>query len=327
LKDEFYISLIGEAFDGYTEAVINDQTVYIKHISIRDQRYLHKYYQKYKEIALSKGVESEEERLAYVIEEGLWDEADDRKIAALEFEIKNLKSSIKSLFLPSQREAMTETIAEREAEAEDLRVSRKEVMGKTAEDYATSRSGDEISRFLLFKNSDLTEHFYTEKEFAELETWEIIKINSLQTEIHKRLTDDTIQEAVLRPFFSMYLSSCEKVAAFYAKPVTALSIYQLKVVLYGNMFFNIFQHTTDVPDDIKENPQKLLAFSDAQRNKDNNRGGIKDDADASMVFGATKDDMKGFEGKDGNTALREEAEKHGGTLDMKQMMRLAGHDV
>ena len=70
MKEEFYISLIGEAFDGYTEAVINDQTVYIKHISIRDQRYLHKYYQKYKEIALSKGVESEEERLAYVIEEG-----------------------------------------------------------------------------------------------------------------------------------------------------------------------------------------------------------------------------------------------------------------
>ena len=70
-----------------------------------------------------------------------------------------------------------------------------------------------------------------------------------------------------------------------------------------------------------------MAFSEAQRNKDNNRGGIKDDADASIVFGATKEDMKGFDGKDGNTVLREEAEKHGGKLDMKQMMRLAGHDV
>tara|TARA_R110002020_G_scaffold22527_4_gene76142 strand:+ start:3537 stop:4520 length:984 start_codon:yes stop_codon:yes gene_type:complete len=327
LKDEFYISLIGEAFDGYTESTLDGRTVYIKHVNIRDQRYLHKYYEKYKQLALSKGLDSEEDRIAYVIKEGLWTETEDAKIASLEFEIKNLKGTIKSLFLPSQREAMAETIAEREAEAEDLRVGRKEVMGKTAEDYATSRSGDEISRFLLFKNNDLTEHFYTEKEFADLETWEIIKINSLQNEIHKRLTDHRIQEAVLRPFFSMYLSSCEKVAAFYAKPVTALSIYQLKVVLYGNMFFNIFQHTTDVPDDIKENPQKLLAFSDAQRNKDTNRGGIKDDADASMVFGATKQDMKGFETKDGNSSLVEEAKKHGGKLNMEQMMRLAGHDV
>ncbi|MCP4923036.1 MAG: hypothetical protein GY915_03270, partial [bacterium] len=140
MKDEFYISLIGEAFDGYTEAVINDQTVYIKHINIRDQRYLHKYYTKYKELALSKGVDAEEDRIAYVIEEGLWSEEDDHRIATLEFEIKNLRATIKSLFLPSQREAMEETIKERQAEVDDLRATRQEVVGKTAEDYATSRS-------------------------------------------------------------------------------------------------------------------------------------------------------------------------------------------
>ena len=82
MKDEFYISLIGEAFDGYTEAVIDNQIVYIKHISIRDQRYLHKYYQKYKDVALSKGVESEKDRLAYVTKEGLWSEEDDSKLPA-----------------------------------------------------------------------------------------------------------------------------------------------------------------------------------------------------------------------------------------------------
>ena len=44
MKEEFYISLIGEAFDGYTEATINDKDVFVKHMNIRDQRYLHKYY-------------------------------------------------------------------------------------------------------------------------------------------------------------------------------------------------------------------------------------------------------------------------------------------
>jgi hypothetical protein len=46
-----------------------------------------------------------------------------------------------------------------------------------------------------------------------------------------------------------------------------------------------------------------------------------------MVFGATKDDMKTFKTPVGNKQLAEEAEKHGGQLNMEQMMRLAGHDV
>ncbi len=54
---------------------------------------------------------------------------------------------------------------------------------------------------------------------------------------------------------------------------------------------------------------------------------FRDDADGSAVFGATKDDMKTLTNKSGTVSLSEEAKKHGGRLDMKQMMRLAGHDV
>ena len=96
------------------------------------------------------------------------------------------------------------------------------------------------------------------------------------------------------------------------------------------MFFNIFQFTDDIPEDIKQDPKKLMSFSEAQRNKSSNKGGIKEDADASAVFGATKEDMKQIreEQKAGKAvSLTEEAKKHGGKLNMEQMMRLAGHDV
>ena len=76
-----------------------------------------------------------------------------------------------------------------------------------------------------------------------------------------------------------------------------------------------------------DDPEKLLSYSESQRNGDKNSGGIKDDADASAVFGATKEDMQNLKAKKGNVSLSEEAEKAGGKLDMKQMMRLAGHDV
>ena len=328
MKEEFYISLVGEAFDGYTEAVLGDKTVYIKHLNIRDQRYLHKYYEKYKNLALDKGLETQDERVAYVLKEEIWTAEDDQKIESLQFEINNLKVTVKNLFLPSQQEDMQKTITERLAELHTLKLKRQEVIGKTAEDYATGRSADEILRFLLFKNKELTEHLYSEEEFGELESWEVAKITELQSSVVERFMDSRIQEAVLKPFFAMYLSLCEDVAGFYQTPLPELTIFQLKVALFGRMFFNMFQFTENIPENIKEDPEKLIAFSEAQRNKDSNKGGLREDSDASVVFGATKTDMESL-GAAGQEApsLAEEAKKHGGKLNMEQLMRLAGHDV
>ena len=329
MKEEFYISLIGEAFDGYTEFEWGNETIYYKHINIRDQRYLHKYYEKYKKIALDKGLETEEDRIAYVLREEIWGQDDDARIHGLEFEVSNLKKSIKNMFLPSQQKATEEAIEEKNKELADLKSKRSEVIGKTAEDYATQRSGDEILRFLLFKNKELTEQLYTEEEFGNLEVWQVAKLVQLQGGVGEKLTDIRIQEAVLRPFFSLYLSICEDVGNFYRKPITELTIYQLRVALFGRMFSNIFQFTDDIPDDIRQDPERLIAYSDSQRNRDESRSksGIREDADVSMVFGATKEDVEYLGADDNQTSLADEAKKHGGKLNMEQMMRLAGHDV
>ena len=324
MKDEFYISLIGEAFDGYTEASLGDDIVYIKHVNIRDQRYLHKYFEKYKDVALKRGLDTEAERIKYVLEEKLWEEKDDMKIVSLEGEIKNLKNTVNQLLLGSQREEYNKIILERAKELYELKKNRSEVIGKTAEDYGTGRSSDELLRFLLFKDKDLKDNLYTEEEFAELEGWEIKQLTDLHLDIQSRLADDKIQKAVLRPFFSMYLSLCEDAYGFYQKPVTELTIYQLRVVLFGRMFFNIFQNTENIPDNIRDDPEKLLAYS--QSKSSGNTGGIRDDADSSVVFGATNQDVKELGGEKA-VSLSEEAKKHGGQLDMTQMMRLAGHDV
>ena len=327
MKEEFYISLVGEAFDGYTKASFEEKPVYIKHVSIRDQRYLHNYYEKYRELAISKGLPSEEYQLEYVRNEGIWEDSDELAIENLKFEIKNLKQTARAVFLQSQKEDFLNQVEEKSNELIALQEKRKEIVGQTAETYAEIRSGDEILRFLLFKNKELTDHLYSEEEFGELESWQILKLSEIYKDVQKRLTDSTIQKAVLRPFFSMYLSLCEDVNGFYGKPITELTIYQLRVVLFGRMFHNIFQYTQDIPDYIKDDPEKLIAYSESQRNDGKNSGGIRDDADASAVFGATKEDMKNLKTKKGNVLLSEEAKKAGGKLDMKQMMRLAGHDV
>jgi hypothetical protein len=328
-SDEFYISLIGEVFDGYSTDFFEGQEVFVKHLNIRDQRYIHNYYEKYKNIALVKGIDSESDMLERLKKDGMWDERDDSKISFLDLEVSNLKKTKDAVFLPSQKETFQKNIDEKTKELYGLKSKRAEVVGVTAESYATSRCGDEMLRFSLFKDNNFNDYLFSEEDFAELEPHQVIKLGGIVNNSAERLGEENIKWAVLRPFFSMYLSNCENINDFYGQAVVTLSVYQLKVAMYGKVFHSIFQYTDDIPDSIKEDPDKLMAFSEAQRSKDSNKSssGLRDDADASAIFGATKDDMQQLASDGKAVSLSEEMEKAGGKLDMKQMMRLAGHDV
>lgn len=326
-SDEFYTSLIGEIFDGYSVSAFEGRDVFVKHINIRDQKYIHSYYEKYKNIALSKGIDSQEEREAYIKQEDLWEESDDRKIISLVEEIKNLKKTKESVFLPSQQKSFEKTIEEKSVELYNLNKNKAEIVGLTAEGYGSKRSNDEMLRFCIFKDPDFIENLHTEDQFAELEAREVFLLNAIMTDTSNKMSEDNIKHAVLRPFFSMYISSCENPSDFYGKPIIDLSAYQMKVAMYSRVFHSIFQYTEDIPDNIRQDPDKLLAYSENQRNKDSNKGGIRDDADASAVFGATKEDMKEVAKDSDSVSLSDAMKESGGKLDMKQMMRLAGHDV
>lgn len=327
-NDEYYISLIGEVFDGYSVETFNGKDVFIKHLNIRDQRYIHKYYEKYKNQALAKGIESEEEVLKRLVEDDLWSEDDDIKVANLEFEVENLKKTRELAFLPSKKEAFQKTIDEKLTEIFSIKQKRSEMVGITAEAYGTSRSGDEMLRFSLFKDESCEEHLYSEDDFSELEIYEVSQLGTIVLNCSRRLSEDSIKRSVLRPFFSMYLSNCDNISDFYGKPIIELSIHQLKVAIYGKIFNSIFQYVDNIPDNIRDDPDKLMAYSDSQRNQGSNssRSGVKSDSDASAIFGATKEDLQHV-AKDGKAiSLSEEMKKAGGKLDMKQMMKLAGHE-
>ena len=323
MNDELYISIIGEVFDGYTEVVYNGDPVYIKHFNIRDQRYIQKYYEKYKKIAEKKGLENEQERLIATKADDIWSDNDDLKISMLEDEIKNLTQTQKNIFLPSQKLAMGEDIERKRSEVFSLKYKKKEVIGKTAEDYASTRSSEEMLRYFIFKDKELTINLFNEDEFSELDDVDVLFFSRKQNEISERLGELNLQRAVLRPFFSMYLSLCENIRDFYGVAIVKLSVYQLKTALFARMFYNIFQYVEDIPNHIKDDPEKLLAYSDSQRNK--NSGNIREDADASAIFGATKEDMKVLAGNAKTVSLEDELQKNGGALTMEQMMKLAGH--
>lgn len=324
MNEELYISIVGEVFDGYTEVVFRGNPVYIKHYNIRDQRYIQKYYDKYKNIAVQKGLQTEKERIDESKKDDIWSDEDDLKIVNLENEIINLSRTQKQIFLPSQKKEMGDQIDSKNQEIFRLKTKRKEILGKTAEDYASVRSNEEMLRYFIFEDKELTKNLFTEDEFSELDDYELMFFMKQQNDISERLSELNIQKAVLRPFFSIYLSQCENINDFYGKAIVLLSVYQLKVALFARMFFNIFQYVEDIPDNIRDDPEKLLAYSDMQKNKGAGQSHIRDDADATTFFGATEQDMKSLAGDGRQISLHDELEKNGGSLNMEQMMRLAG---
>lgn len=325
MNEEFYISIAGEIFDGYTRFDFHGRELYLKHTSIKDQRNLHLYYEHYKNRALSKGVQTEEDILAKVKEDGLWVEDDDLKISSLELEIQNLKKTKKSMLLPSQKNSVQETIDVKENEWMSLLTKRKEIVGKTAEDYASAMAANELIRYFVFSDIDLTENAFGKDEFDDMDDEDMLILRKIQLDTSNRLNELDIQKTVLRPFFNLYLSFCENPRDFYGKPLIDLTVHQLKMCVFGRVFHSIFQHVENIPEDIKDDPERLLAFSESKSDSSKSKKFIDEDAAASTVFGATTEDIKDLAGDSTEVSLTDEIKKAGGKLSMEQMMKLAGH--
>lgn len=323
MTEEEYIGIVGEIFDGYTDITFQGNTVYIKHFSIRDQRYIHRFYNKYKSIAESKGISSEKEMLDSLREDGLWNDNDDHKIVDLEQELEGLRGSKRASFLPSQKKHIQNTIESKQRDLYFSLTKKAELVGKTSERYGSQRSNEEFIRYLIYSDPKCLHHFFTDEQFANLSEEEVGFFVKENDAISKRLSESNIQHAVLRDFFNMYMSQAENISSFYGKPIIELSVYQLKLAIYARIFFNMFQHHEDIPERMKQDPEAIFDFVERKRGN-NNRGNVNTEKGASAIFGATKEDLEIIDPGARSISLSDEIAKSGGVMNMDQLIELMG---
>lgn len=323
MTEEEYIGIVGEIFDGYTDVTYKGKTVYIKHFSIRDQRYIHRFYNKYKSIAESKGIPSEKEMLDSLRSDGLWSDSDDQAIINLEQEIEGLQSSKRATFLPSQKKAFQDSIESKRQELYLLLNKKAEIVGRTSEKYGSQRSNEEFIRYLIYSDPQCLHHFFTDEQFANLSEEEVEFFVKENDGISQRLNESNIQHCVLRDFFNMYLSQTEDVSAFYGKAIIELSVYQLKLAIYARVFFNIFQYHEDLPERMKQDPVAIFDFVERKKNN-NSKSYVNTDKGASAVFGATKEDLEIIDPNARTVSLSDEIAKSGGVMNMDQLIELMG---
>jgi hypothetical protein len=325
VSEEEYIGIVGEIFDGCTEIPYKDGYVYLKHFSIRDQRHIHKFYNKYKNLAESKGLPNEAQMLETLRADGIWTDADDLSISNLEREIEGLKGSQRVALLPSQKSSIQKTIDQKRQELVFLQSKKINLLGKTAENYGSVRSNEEFIRYLLYADPECSKHLFSEQDFAELSEEDIEYFVKMQEVIGKRLGEKNIQECVLRDFFNMYLSQTENISNFYGKPIILLSAYQLKLAIYAKIFFNIFQYNDDMPEYIKKDPDAIFKFSESKRNTSKFSSKSHDsDSGGSAIFNATKEDLDYVDPNATKISLADEIAKRGGKMNMDDLINLMG---
>ena len=312
-----------QIFDGYTRFDFQGQTLFFRHSCLRDQGHLSFIYNKFYTLAIERGIESEQDIYKRLMESNDWLQEDDIKISELEHYISNLKKTKEQIFLPSQKQAHEKLIQE-EQQKLDLLISKKnELISITAENFALKNCSEEFIRLLIYQDGSLSKLKFTSDEFGELSIEDLNYLNRQHSKINGEINEENIQKMVLEDFFGMYISLCEDPFVFYGKHVHELSGYQLKLLLYGRIFNNIFQNNDDIPNEIKKEPDQIFKFIESKRMREkfqNSNG----DKDATMVFGATREDLDTLDPSARKISLSEQIAKNGGSLNMEDMIKLMG---
>jgi uncharacterized coiled-coil protein SlyX len=317
------LSSLIEIFDGYSRFDLNGQTLFFRHFSLRDQNLISSNFEKYKNTAINRGIETEEQTYERLKNDGDWTSDDDLKIAELESYIANLKKTKSKLFLPSQMDEHQKIIDQEQIKLNILLNKKSELISTTAESYANKMSNEEFLRVLIYKDENLKELKYSDEEFGELTSTELSEISSRYFSISDKLNEDNIQKIVLQDFFNMYISSCEDAYIFFGKFIHQLTAYQMKLLLFARIFNNIFQYNDDIPENIKKDPKAIFSFVESKKTREKFQSQAKD-SDGSMVFGATKKDIDILDPSAKKISLSDEIAKNGGSLSMEQMMELMG---
>ena len=84
---------------GYSTAIIEEDFVYIKHLTPHDQVELEEVEQKYFKIAEKRGVPTERDMMDFLMKEGEWSESKDKEIEKKKMFLENLKTARNKMVL------------------------------------------------------------------------------------------------------------------------------------------------------------------------------------------------------------------------------------
>lgn len=311
---------------GFSTTTLEEDFVYIKHLTPHDQVELEEIEEKYFNIALRKGVPTEEDMLAYLKDEGQWTDKDEKFIQDKELFLENLRKAKTKLVLKSEIDKQAALIDKEQKLLDDKQIQKIGLIGNTCEKYAKDRLNDFYMIKSFFADDKLQEPLFNQDKFDELDNHDIKKVVYKYNEIFEGFSEESIQYTILEDFYNPYLSFAEDSMQFYGKAFCELTYNQIRLIVYTRVFKNIFDMNENIPESIRKDPVKLLEFGSSSKEEKDKAKDKLTQGDGGTLVGAKQEDYDylGVERPTNAVSLHEEAKKKGGTLNMEDLMKLHG---
>ena len=311
---------------GFSTTTLEEDFVYIKHLTPHDQVELEEIEEKYFNIALRKGVPTEEDMLAYLKDEGQWTDKDEKFIQDKELFLENLRKAKTKLVLKSEIDKQAALIDKEQKLLDDKQIQKIGLIGNTCEKYAKDRLNDFYMIKSFFADDKLQEPLFNQDKFDELDNHDIKKVVYKYNEIFEGFSEESIQYTILEDFYNPYLSFAEDSMQFYGKAFCDLTYNQIRLIVYTRVFKNIFDTNENIPESIRKDPAKLLEFGSSSKEEKDKAKDKLTQGDGGTLVGAKQEDYDylGVERPTNAVSLHEEAKKKGGTLNMEDLMKLHG---
>jgi len=292
--------------------------------------------------ATSNGLPTIEEQTKYLIKEELWSEKEEDEIKTLSGFAVNLNASLKKMFLKVEQDKIKLKIKETEKIVQELTKKKDELLGLTAEGFASKKANEYYIFSGLFKERDCKTTFYTEEEYDTLSEYQLSKLVNVYNEVFSSFSTHNIKRISLMPYFLNGFYLCEDDPfVFFGNPIVKLTFHQISLFAQGKYFkAMIAQSKTPPPEEIENDPDELIAWFDQSKEADEamtkleqkegksaesakEQSGTK----STSLVGATSEDLQKLgigQGEEGGVNLAKEAKKKGGNLNMQDLIKLHG---
>ena len=322
--------IFSEVLRGYT--LVNSEKfgkVRIKHFTNYDSAELDIKNKYFYDKALKEGLPTRQERIDFLLKENIWTDEKNKNIIELRSLIAGLQKSKSKVFLKAHIDDINKQIEENQVKLTAAEVEKEEMIGFCAEVYAARRVNEHYMYNALLSESG--DRLFTIDEFEELDSAKVMSLIETYNKSTKQFNSNVLKKVSLAPFFTNLFYLCENNAhVFFGKPLVNLTFYQIELFGYARYYKSMMENSeAKVPDEIKENPDKLIDWFDSTKSaretldKSKNEGV---EGSATTLVGATKGDLKrlGLDNPNETINLAKKAAEKGGSLTMEDMMKLHG---
>lgn len=317
----FLRAIFSDIIAGRTSLDYRTSTIYIKHLSYKEQSYLDSFYQKFYDESVASGLQTQAVKLEDLHKEGLWTDEDETKLKNTEKQIRILDETRRALFLPSQTRQVKEQIEIQQAFAGTLLTKKFSLIGTTCESYTNKKLNDLHTFHSIFKDLGLTIPLFTRLEFDEMEDDEL---EALFNRSVSNFKDANIKKLALCNFAQNMYDLCqESCYSFYGRAVVELTYYQSELYVYLRYFNSILKKRPPV--ELLGDAEKLEMWeTDAANFKKNLE---KFQSGSVGIMGATKEDLEflGADKQTGPDLIKLTKEKGG--LSFQDMLRAHGEKI